>query len=232
MSAKRRLAGEHWIGIVGIILLAVGSYWGLAEAPRERYMGEIGRILYIHVPTAWIGLLALTAAGVFAVLYLTQRRARWDDLLVGCVEVGVILTAMLLIQGSIWARPTWGVFWTWDPRLTTAAILLLSFIGVLALRAFVDDPARRARWTSVATLIAVLDIPIVYFSVKWWRTLHQDFSSPETVANQMHWPLRINAFALLALATWLILRRARLARQQRSERSAAPPATSTLVAGE
>lgn len=233
MSApRRRMAPEHWFGIVGLILLAVGSYLGLVEAPPERYMGEVGRILYIHVPTAWIGLLTLTAAGVFAGLYLVQRRPRWDDLLTGCVEVGVLLTAMLLIQGSIWARPTWGIFWTWDPRLTTAAILLLSFIGVLALRAFVDDPQRRARWTAVATLVAVLDIPIVYFSVKWWRTLHQDFSSPETVASAMHWPLRINAFALLALAIWLILRRARLSRQRRTARAAAPPPTSTLVAGD
>ncbi|MCA9518107.1 MAG: cytochrome c biogenesis protein CcsA, partial [Myxococcales bacterium] len=176
--------------------------------------------------------LTLTVAAVAAGMWLWKRRPGWDDVQVGCVEVGIILVAMLLVQGSTWARPTWGVFWTWDPRLTTAAILLLAFIAVLALRAFVDDAYRRATWTAVATLVAAVDVPIVYYSVKWWRTLHQDFSSPETVAGSMTLPLRINAFALLFLATWLVARRARLARLKRGTRVLEPPKRSALVAGE
>lgn len=229
---KHVLLREHLLLVLGLVLLSVGSYLGLALAPPERYMGEVGRILYVHVPTAWIGLLAFTVGFVFAIVSFRTRAPRWDDVLVGLLEVGVVFAAMLLIQGSIWARPTWGVFWTWDPRLTTSAIMLVSFLGVLAMRAFVKDPPRRARWTAVGTIIAFLDVPIVYFSIKWWRTLHQPFSSPETVASSMVWPLRINAVALLLIASWLVIRRARLARRQRRALESAAPTPSTLVAGD
>lgn len=229
-----RFLRNHGLVTLGLILLAVGSYIGLVVAPPEKYMGEVGRILYIHVPTAWNALLILTFAFYFAVRSLISRNPRHDDLLHGAIEVGIVLSAMLLIQGSIWARPTWGVFWTWDPRLTTSAIMLVTFIGVLGLRSSVDDPARRATWTAVATIISWTNIPIVYFSIKWWRTLHQDFSSPKTVAASMVWPLRINAFALLFISLWLILRRAELARRQRARAgmNTPLPEPSTLTAGD
>ena len=230
----KRIAWEHWLGVLGLALLATGSYIGLIVAPPERYMGDVGRILYIHVPTAWGALAALTGAFVAAVGVLWRRRPSWDDALVACVEVGVLLTAMLLIQGSVWARPTWGVYWTWDPRLTTSAILLVAFIAVLGMRTFVDDPARRAVWSAVATVVAYVDVPIVYFSIKWWRTLHQPFSAPDTIASPMKLPLHLNAAALLLIATWLIARRTRLARQHRmrTHRDEPAPATSALVAGD
>lgn len=230
----KRIAWEHWLGVLGLALLATGSYIGLIVAPPERYMGDVGRILYIHVPTAWGALAALTGAFVAAVGLLRRRRPAWDDVLVACVEVGVLLTAMLLIQGSVWARPTWGVYWTWDPRLTTSAILLVAFIAVLGMRTFVDDPTRRAAWSAVATVVAYVDVPIVYFSIKWWRTLHQPFSTPETIASPMKLPLHINAVAILLIATWLIARRARLARlhRVRTHREEPAPATSSLVAGD
>lgn len=230
----KRIAKEHWVGLLGLVLLGVGSYFGLVVAPKERYMGEVGRVLYVHVPTAWVGLVTLTAACVIAIGTLRTRKLSWDDALVGAVEVGVVLTAMLLIQGSIWARPTWGTYWTWDPRLTTSAIMLVAFAAVLGLRSFVDDAQRRATWSAVATIIAYVDVPIVYFSIKWWRTLHQEFSTPQTVAATMKLPLRINAFAMLFIATWLVVRRARLARLQRSmQREVGPaPQPSALVAGD
>ncbi|MCB9727463.1 MAG: cytochrome c biogenesis protein CcsA [Deltaproteobacteria bacterium] len=229
-----RFVRAHGLGILGLGLLVTGSILGLVYAPAERYMGEVGRILYIHVPTAWNALLVLTFAFAFAVASLTTRKPRYDDLLVGAIEVGIVLSAMLLIQGSIWARPTWGVYWTWDPRLTTSAVMLVSFVGVLGLRSAVDDAGRRASWTAVATIIAWADVPIVYFSIKWWRTLHQNFSSPQTVASTMVLPLRINAFALLLLSLWLILRRARLSAHQRARAGmdTPPPEPSTLVAGD
>ena len=229
---KKPFPREHFLGIAGLVLFMIGSWIGLVEAPPERYMGDVGRILYVHVPTAWIGLLAFTVGFGFAIASLRSRRMSMDDVLVGLLEVGVLFAAMLLIQGSIWARPTWGVFWTWDPRLTTSAIMLVSFIGVLAMRAFMKEPQRRARWTAVGTIIGFLDVPLVYFSIKWWRTLHQPFSSPETVASSMVWPLRINAVALLLIATWLVIRRARLARHQRTAHETAAPPASTLVAGD
>lgn len=225
---------NYGLAVIGLTLLAIGSYMGLVVAPPEKYMGDVGRILYIHVPTAWNALLIFTFAFFFAIASLISRKPRHDDLLQGAIEVGIVLASMLLIQGSIWARPTWGVFWTWDPRLTTSAIMLVTFVGVLGLRSSVDDPARRATWTAVATIISWTNIPIVYFSIKWWRTLHQNFSSPQTVASTMVLPLRINAFALLFLSLWLILRRAQLSARQRARAgmNTAAPEASALTAGD
>jgi heme exporter protein C len=230
----KRVAWEHWFGALGLALLATGSYVGLVVVPPERYMGDVGRILYIHAPTACGALAGLTAAFVAAVGVLWRRRMSWDDALVACVEVGVLFTAMLLIQGSLWARPTWGVYWTWDPRLTSTAILLVAFIAVLGMRTFVDDPARRAVWSAVATVVAYVDVPIVYFSIKWWRTVHQPFSTRETIATSMMLPLLINAAAMLLIALWLVARRARLARLRRLRNQSNEPApvASTLVAGD
>jgi heme exporter protein C len=206
---------------------------GLVVAPPEKYMGDVGRILYIHVPTAWAALLTCTAAFACALGSLVNRSDRWDATMEACVEVGCVLTAMLLVQGSIWARPTWGVYWDWDPRLTSSAVLLLAYLAVLALRAFVDDPARRAAWSAVATIVAFVDVPIVYFSIKWWRTLHQEFSTPNTVDLGMVVPLRINAVAMILLAIWTVGRRASLslALRQAEGTATAPPAASDIVAG-
>ena len=127
------------------------------------------------------------------------------------MEVGVVLSTLLCIQGAIWAKPTWGVWWDWDPRLTTTAVMVFAFAGILALRHFVDDPGKRAAWSAVACIVAFADVPIVYFSVRWWNSLHQVQSSPDTVSAAFHWPLRINAFGILFLMSGFIALRARLA---------------------
>jgi heme exporter protein C len=172
---------------------------GLFVAPPEAMMGDVGRILYAHVSTAWISLVAFLFAFFAAIGALWSGRRSWDASVVGFVEVGVVLTALLLFQGSVWARPTWGVWWTWDPRLTTSAILLVAFSAVLLLRSVIDQPDRRMLVTSVATIVAFVDVPIVYMSIKWWNSLHQDFSSPDTVSSYMVTPLRISAFGMLFL---------------------------------
>jgi len=206
----------------GLALLLWGSYWGLFLAPRETYMGDVQRIMYVHVPTAWNAMLALTFAFACALLSLYRGQARWDARLEAALEVGVVLSALLCLQGAIWAKPTWGVWWDWDPRLTTTAVMVFAFGAVLALRQFVDDPVRRATWSAVAVVVAYVDVPIVYFSVKWWNSLHQTQSSPETVSRAFHWPLRINAFGMLFLMTGLIALRARLAALRREDELAGP----------
>jgi heme exporter protein C len=127
------------------------------------------------------------------------------------IEVGVLMAFLLCCQGAIWAKPTWGVWWDWDPRLTSVAVLLVASLGILALRGFVDEPPRRAVWSAVATIIASVDLPIVYFSVKWWNSLHQPQSTPETVASAFHGPLRVNAFGVLFLMIGFIMLRTRVA---------------------
>ena len=208
----------------GAALLCVGSYWGLAKAPGEVFMGDVQRIMYVHVPTAWNAMLALTFSFVCAISFLFTESWKWDNRLEAAMEMGVVLSLLLCTQGAIWAKPTWGVWWDWDPRLTTTAVLLFAFLGILALRRFVDDPVKRGVWSSVATIIAYADVPLVYYSVRWWNSLHQLQSSPATVSKSFHLPLRMNAFGILFLMTGLIMLRARLASVRLEGELAPPPA--------
>ena len=208
---------------LGVVLLLVGSYLGLFVAPPERYMGDVQRIMYVHVPTAWNSLLAITFAFVCAIAFLYKGDFKWDARMEGAIEVGVLLAFLLCVQGAIWAKPTWGVWWDWDPRLTTTAVLLFAFLGILALRRFVDDPVRRGVWSAVATIIAYVDVPIVYFSVRWWNSLHQLQSTPSTVSSQFYLPLRLNAFGVLFVMTGFIMLRARLASLRHVSEVAPPP---------
>src|SRR6266568_3532058 len=196
---------------VGAALLLAGSYRGLFVAPAEQFMGDTQRIMYVHVPTAWCAMIGFTWAAICATMYLIGNRWKWDNRLEAAVEMSIVLSFLLCMQGSIWAKPTWGVWWDWDPRLTTMAVLVFAFSGILALRRFVDDPVKRAVWSAVAAIVAYVDVPIVYFSVKWWNSLHQTQSSPQTVSSAFHWPLRINAFGILFLMCGLISLRSRLA---------------------
>lgn len=207
---------------LGVVLLLVGTYIGVFVAPAEVFMGEVYRILYVHVPTAWNALLALTFAFAASLMFLFKGDWKWDARAEAGIEVGIVLSFLLCCQGAIWAKPTWGVWWDWDPRLTTTAVLLAAFIGIMALRRFVDDPVKRATWSAVATIIAYIDVPIVYFSVKWWNSLHQMQSSPETVSTQFHWALRINAIGILLLMIGLITLRTRVASYRLVEELAPP----------
>lgn len=207
-----KLSWEMVVGLLGVVLFAVGSYQGLVVAPPDRFMGDVMRIMYVHVPAAWITLLLFTFVLVCAIGWLWKGKWYWDALLEASVEVGLVMGCLLVVLGMLWGRPTWGVFWTWDPRLTSVAVMLLLFAGVAALRAFVDDPRQRATWSAVASIVAYVDIPIVYFSVRWWNSLHQVQSSPKTVDALMVVPLRLCAFAFLAFGIWFVARRYRIAR--------------------
>jgi heme exporter protein C len=216
-----------WIFVsLGIACLLVGSYFGLFLAPPEAFMGQVYRILFVHVPTAWNAMVALTFAFAAALMFLFKGDWRWDSRLEAAIEMGVVLSFLLCCQGAIWAKPTWGVWWDWDPRLTTTAVMLFAFLGILALRRFVDDPVKRATWSSVSTIIAYVDVPIVYFSVKWWNSLHQMQSTPKTVSPQFHIPLRLNAFGVLFLVIGLIMLRTRIA-QMRLSQELGPPLPET-----
>ena len=212
------------VGLAGIVLLLVGSYVGLFVAPPERHMGEVQRIMYVHVPSAWITLLSFTVAFGFAIASLWSGKEHWDNLMTGAIHIGVILNLLLLAQGMIWARATWGVWWDWDVRLSTSLVMALLFAGILALRSFVSEAEQRASWSAIATIVAYVDVPLVYFCVRWWRSLHQIQSTPSTLDPLMVLPLRINSFGMLAVAIWFTVMRARLeARRRRTEEVEPPP---------
>lgn len=219
----RRRNLPYLVLLLGAGCLIAGSYFGIFVAPPEHFMGNVQRIMYVHVPTAWSDMLAMTYAVVFAALFLFTGSWKWDALTEGSIEVGVLLAFLLCCQGAIWAKPTWGVWWDWDPRLTTTAVLLFAFLGILALRRFVDDPMKRAVWSSVATIIAYVDVPIVYFSVKWWNSLHQQQSNLSTVSKDFLIPLLTNGFGMLFFIAFLMSVRARVAAMRLRQEMAAPP---------
>lgn len=138
-------------------------------APAERFAQ---RIFYFHVPSAWIGFLAFIVAAVVSVLYLVTRNQKWDAWALASVEVGLAFFTMVMASGPIWAKPTWNVWWTWDPRLTISTISWLLYIGYLMLRGAVDNPERRARFAAVYALIATISVPINWMAIRWWRTIH------------------------------------------------------------
>ena len=208
---------------LGVLLLLAGSWLGLFVVPAESYMGDVQRIMYVHVPTAWSWMLVVLFSLGCAVAFLFRNDLKWDTRMEAGLEVGSVLAFLLCAQGAIWAKPTWGVWWDWDPRLTSTAVLLFAFLGILALRKFVDDPVRRAIWSSVATIIAAIDLPIVYFSVKWWNSLHQQQSTPDTVSSQFQLPLRLNTLGILLVVMALIALRSRMAAYRLQDELAAPP---------
>lgn len=215
-------------GILGILLLVIGTYIGLFIAPADRFMGDIQRIMYVHVPCAWATMVCFSVSLVAAIGWVVDvgmqskqagvgrdRRWGWDDALEASIEVGVMFGVLLVVQGMIWAKPTWGVYWTWDPRLTTVAVMELMFVAVLALRSFVDEPVRRATWSAVATLVAYVNVPLVYFSVQWWSSLHQVQSTGKSVDPEIWRPLGINALAILFISIAFMIARSHLARLNR-----------------
>lgn len=211
------------IGLATAPLLIVGAYLALVWSPPDIHQGQDMRLMYVHVPTIWVAYVALTVTLVASIMVLWKRNLRWDDLAAASTEVGVVLTALAIAVGSIWARPVWGVWWTWDPRLTTTAILLVIFMGYLLLRAMHDDAWTRARQAAVVAIIGFLDIPVVHFSVLWWRSLHQGptFLRPNlgdpTMDDRMELTLVVNTLAYTLLYLFLLSKRLRLARIERQE---------------
>lgn len=207
---------------VGFIVMAYGHYLGLFSSPKEAMMGDVGRIFHVHVPTALVALFTYLIAFILAVGSLWTGGRKWDAYLEGTLEVGILLNVLLTIQGSIWARPTWGIWWTWDPRLTTTAVMVLSFVGVLLLRNAITNPERRATITATGGIVAFVNVPIVYMSVRWWRSLHQTQSSPETVSPEFQLPFRIAAFGMLFITIGFILARGTIALKRLEAESDAP----------
>jgi heme exporter protein C len=187
-------------------------------------MGDVQRIMYAHVPMVQMMLLAGTINFVASVLYLFRASWKTDALAEASAELALVFGAIGTTLGSIWGRPTWGVYWAWDPRLTTVAILLVAYAGYMALRRFVDDPERRAVWAAVTAIIIAVDVPIIYFSVKWWKSLHQVQSNPRTVDPQMVHALRWNISAFFLVFIAFLVARYRIALAARMRETTVPEA--------
>lgn len=205
---------ERVLGGLAALGLLLGLCTGFLYAPPDAVQGEVQRIMYLHVPLILVSYLAFFVVFVTSILYLARRSERHDAIAHSSAEIGVLFTALAIAAGSIWGRPTWGTWWTWDARLTTTTILLLIFIGYLMLRALVDDPSRGATFSAVLGIIGFLDVPIIHMSVVWWRTLHQPASvlrpGPSTVAPDMQVALYTNLAAFVLLYAYFLVKRVRL----------------------
>jgi heme exporter protein C len=209
--------------LVALAVLVIGEIVGLAIAPPEKYMGDIYRIMFVHVPAAWAAIIAFCVTFVASLVYLTKSSWKADALAGASGEVGVFFGVLAIVLGSIWGRAAWDVWWTWDPRLTSTAILVFGFAGYLALRQFVEDPERRATWSAVAAIIVAADVPIVWFSVRWWGGLHQIQSNRTSMDAMMSATLALNALAFTLLYLWFVSMRYRVARRAHLEELTEPP---------
>lgn len=203
-------------GVFAVLSVVAAQAFALTMSAPDRDMGNLQKIMYVHVPSAWMSMLAPAVVFVASLLFLWKRKIHYDLLASSAAQVGLVFIGLTLAQGSIWARPTWGVWWTWDPRLTTTAILFLIYAGYMALRAFAEDEDQRARWSAAVGILGFLNVPIVYMSVRWFRTLHQVQSTPDTVDVAYKLGLRANAFAFLFLLIFLIGLRYYIARLERA----------------
>jgi heme exporter protein C len=211
---------EKWIyglGVVAAVLLARDLYSIFMQLPDEAQQGMIYRIIFFHVPAAMTAMLCAAVACVASVLFLVTRNFRHDAIAVASTEVGLAFLAANLVTGSIWGRIIWGIWWTWDARLTSALVCWLLYAGYLMLRHAIEEPTARARIAAVFNIFAFADVPIVFFSIKWWRTQHPQpvFWGGGSIDPAMRLTAGLNLLALILLAVILVLIRLRQEEVQR-----------------
>lgn len=197
------LAGKAipWLGGFACLCIVVGLYIGMAIAPADFQQGDAYRIIFVHVPAAWMSMFLYVMMALWAALGLGLN-ARPSFMMVHAIApTGALFTFLALVTGALWGKPTWGTWWVWDARLTSELILLFQYGGILVLRASIEDVRRADRATAVLALVGVVNIPIIYFSVRWWNTLHQGASVSLTTAPKMAATM-LAGMAIMALGFW------------------------------
>jgi heme exporter protein C len=213
---KPRPAGSSlWVdalGAVSVLAILVALYGALVWAPTEAQMGDIQRIFYFHMPSAWIALgPCFTVAMVCSIIYLVKKDLRFDRIAASSAEIGILFTTITLLTGPIWARPVWGAYWTWDPRLTTTLVLWFIYVAYLMLRASTPPGHKRARISAVVAIVGWIDVPIVFMAIRWWRTIHPLLISGEgmNLDSDMQTVLMFSLAAFTLLYVYLLIVRVR-----------------------
>jgi heme exporter protein C len=215
MGKKRDIAGLVLLCAAGVaMLVALGMVF--LYAPREVTMGDVQRIFYFHVSSAWVGFFAFFVTFLAGIGYLARGERRWDILALSSVEIGLTFITMTVITGSLWARPVWGTYWTWEPRLTISAVQLLIYVAYGMLRASVEGAERKARFTAVYGIVAFVTVPLSWCAIRWWRTLHPDVL---TGGEGMAFTPKMGHALLASLAAFTLLYAALLRQRMQLERA-------------
>jgi heme exporter protein C len=223
------------LGALALTAAAVALVLGLVVAPAEQIQGQSQRLMYVHVPAAWTAFGAFAVVLVSSVAVLMRRDPRWDARAQAAAELGVGMTALAIMEGSLWGHSVWGVWWTWDARLVTTAVLLLIYLGYLGVRGLPGDPVHVSRRAAVVGVIGFVQVPLVHFSVLWWRTLHQPPTvlrpgGPPPIDGLMLGALFAAVVAFLLAGAWFLHRRvAQLVRAQPQPPADGEPAPAPLV---
>jgi len=198
------LAGRAvpWFAIAAVVLTAAGLYLGLWAAPTDAQQGDAYRIIFVHVPAAWMSMVVYLAMAFWAAIGLIFNSRLSSMLANALAPTGAWMTFLALWTGALWGKPTWGAWWVWDARLTSELVLLFLYIGYMALHAAIDDARRADRSAALVAIVGVVNVPIIYFSVQWWNTLHQGASVSLTKAPSMAPPMLIGML-VMSLAFWM-----------------------------
>ena len=220
----RRVLGAAALPVLAALMLA-DLYLIFMWAPTERVMGDVQRIMYFHVPIAWVAFLAFFIVFVSSVAYLWKRSYWWDALARSSAEIGVLFATLILITGIIWMRPVWGVWWTWEPKLTTSAILWLIYVVYLMLRNYAPSRSQGATFAAVLGIIGFIDVPIVYFAARWWRSVHPDsvvgpLSEPGSLDSDMRAALMFSLVTFTLLFAFLLKHRVSMRTMEEAIRGA------------
>ncbi|MBI5166740.1 MAG: cytochrome c biogenesis protein CcsA [candidate division NC10 bacterium] len=172
MGIDERDKFRKWLAPALFLSMLAALYAAFVYAPTEATQGDVQRIFYFHVPSAWVAFLAFFVVFLGSILYLWKKDRRWDILASSSAEIGVLFTTMVLLTGPLWGKPIWGTYWSWDPRLTTTLILWLIYVAYFMLRAYAGERVKGARMAAVLGIIGFVDVPLIYLSVLWWRSLH------------------------------------------------------------
>lgn len=220
------LAGRlvPWFAAAAALLAVAGLWTGLWLAPSDAQQGEVYRIIFVHVPAAWMSMLLYLAMALWAGIGLVFRARLASTLASAIAPTGALMTLLALVTGALWGQPTWGTWWVWDARLTSELLLLFLFLGFMALHGAIEDPQRADRAAGLLALVGVVNLPVIYFSVQWWNTLHQGASVSLTRAPSMA-AVMLGGMLLMTLAFWaygiaVALYRARLLILQRERHTA------------
>jgi heme exporter protein C len=193
---------QPFFAVAAVLLAAAGLYVGFGIAPTDFQQGEVYRIIFIHVPAAWMAMFIYLVMAGYSVLTLVWRSRLSAMMTRALAPTGALMAAIALFTGSIWGKPTWGTWWVWDARLTSTLVLLFLYLGYLALVSAIEDTQRADRAGALLLLVGVVNVPIIYFSVRWWNTLHQGASVSLTTAPKMAQTM-LTGMLLMSLAAWM-----------------------------